>query len=575
MRRRPKARMRRLWLFALPVLAWPLVLESAGRPVPSPAVLKRIEAGFERYGIVHFSINTFTDREWGYGNESPALFNPTAFDANQIVGACKDGGLQGLIVVAKHHDGFCLWPTKTTEHNIAKTPFWRSQGPGVGSQGRDYVKEMEQACRRAGIKFGVYCSPWDRNNAHYATDRYVKIFHEQIRELLDGRYGDVFELWLDNANGGDGYYGGVCERRKIPIGYYRLDDVLRFVRASQPDVCIFNEDEMADFRWPGNESGILDENCRATGLRFDIAKYDAYMAWADKGTIEGVCFHPPEADFPLRQGWFYHAAHDGFDRSPEFLMKIYLRTCGNGGAMNVGIAPDRRGLLPDEDVNALRGFEAIRQAFFGRKVASGDGFNVVVMKEDVSLGERIDGWELVLDGRVLTSGRSIGIKRIRVLGKIEKGVDLKVCLTKSFGKPGAVVCELFAVDPELVRKVMQSEAPEPPKASFENVGIPTLKMHSSQVYMFKGTRMFSSVTVAPDKSALGGTPVVFRLSFSMDGETWKTDPGMHRLDNVGANPIPQTVTLGRIERARYVRLEAERLLQDGARLSTVGLTLGD
>ena len=156
-------------------------------PKPGPALAERLALhDCEVYGIVHWGLNTYTDREWGYGNEDPARLNPAKFDADQIVGACKAGGLGGLIVVAKHHDGFCLWPTKTTDHNITKTPFWRGTGNGERGTGRDYVKEMEQACRRAGLKFGVYVSPWDRHDADYASPRYVEKYHAQIKELLSG-----------------------------------------------------------------------------------------------------------------------------------------------------------------------------------------------------------------------------------------------------------------------------------------------------------------------------------------------------------------------------------------------------
>ena len=155
------------------MVAAALALDAAARPIPRPALAARLAEGPEIIGIVHWGLNTYTDREWGFGDEDPAMLAPAKFDADQIVGACKAGGIGGLVVVAKHHDGFCLWPTKTTEHNITKTPFWRGTGNGEWGTGRDYVKEMEQACRRAGIKFGVYCSPWDRNNAHYGTEKYV------------------------------------------------------------------------------------------------------------------------------------------------------------------------------------------------------------------------------------------------------------------------------------------------------------------------------------------------------------------------------------------------------------------
>ena len=156
----------------------------AARPVPRPALAERLKAGPEIIGIVHWGLNTFTDKEWGFGDADPKLLAPAKFDADQIASAAKAGGLGGLVIVCKHHDGFCLWPTKTTEYNITKTPFWRGTGNGERGTGRDYVKEMEQACRRHGLKFGVYVSPWDRNNAHYGTEKYTEIYHAQIKELL-------------------------------------------------------------------------------------------------------------------------------------------------------------------------------------------------------------------------------------------------------------------------------------------------------------------------------------------------------------------------------------------------------
>jgi hypothetical protein len=173
------------------------------RPVPRPALMERIKDGPEIISIVHWGPVTYTDREWGYGDEDPAIVNPSSFDADQIVGAAKAGGIGGIVLVAKHHDGFCLWPTKTTDYNISKSPFRDGKG--------NYVKEIEVACRRAGLKFGVYISPWDRHDADYGTDKYVEKFHAQIKELLGGSYGEIFEMWFDGANGGNGWYGGTKE----------------------------------------------------------------------------------------------------------------------------------------------------------------------------------------------------------------------------------------------------------------------------------------------------------------------------------------------------------------------------
>ena len=366
-----------------------LSISSSGAvPKPGPALAARIAAGdCEVYGIVHWGLNTYTDREWGYGDEDPALLNPAKFDADQIVGACKAGGLGGLIVVAKHHDGFCLWPTKTTEHNITKTPFWKSWSPKLELEnekiplsnsnsklelkretGRDYLKEMEQACRKAGLRFGVYVSPWDRHDPDYATPKYVEKYHAQIKELLSGDYGEIFEMWFDGANGGDGWYGGAKERRRIGGDYYRFPEVFKFVRELQSKVCIFaGESDDSDFRWPGNEKGELDPNVDGKYGNPDYKSHINTGMQSSQNTCTKSFFRVCECDFPLRPGWFYHAKEKGKTKSGIYLLKRYLNTIGNGGTMNLGIAPNKDGLLDDEDVKALADFGKLKAAFCLRK----------------------------------------------------------------------------------------------------------------------------------------------------------------------------------------------------------------
>ena len=443
-----------------------LSVSSSGEvPKPGPALAARIAAGdCEVYGIVHWGLNTYTDREWGYGDEDPALLNPAKFDADQIVGACKAGGLGGLIVVAKHHDGFCLWPTKTTEHNITKTPFWR--GTGNGERGRDYVKEMEQACRRAGLKFGVYVSPWDRNSAHYATEKYVEIYHAQIKELLSGGYGEIFEMWFDGANGGDGWYGGAKERRRIGGDYYRFPEVFRFVRELQPKVCIFaGESDDSDFRWPGNEKGELDPNSCATICStggFVDGKYGnpEYKNRMNRGmrrfentAAQPMFFRVCECDFPMRPGWFYHERERGRTKSAAYLMQRYLNTVGNGGTMNIGIAPNKDGRLDEEDVKALKGFKTLKDAFFGDCHGK---CNVIVAWEDVSNGEIARGWTVKYKDKVVASGTTLGIKRIRVLDEAVPNNDLEWNSGNIDGTPGEVYSarvRFYYADPELVKRV--------------------------------------------------------------------------------------------------------------------------
>ena len=433
----------------------------SNRPVPRPALLNRLADGVDVIGIVHWGLNTYTDREWGYGDEDPKLLNPAAFDADQIVQACAAGGLKGLVIVAKHHDGFCLWPTKTTEHNISNSPFRGGKG--------DYVREMEQACRKAGLKFGVYVSPWDRNNPDYGTEKYVSLYHAQIKELLSGDYGEVFEMWFDGANGGDGWYGGAKGSRRIKAGYYKFDEVFSFVRTLQPSVTIFaGESDISDFRWPGNERGELDPDSRATicsvgGYADGEYGNPDYAYQINMGMPNGTCFRMCEADFPLRRGWFYHKKEDGQSKHAAYLMKRYLETVGRGGTMNLGIAPTRDGILAPEDVRALAGFKALKDAFFAREVtAPGEPFNVVVLSEDLSAGEQIDHWYLWGDknasGRraYICGGRAVGNCRIKILDGEVAPREMFFDVKSSGGDPRPVKIRRYKVDAELLKLIQES-----------------------------------------------------------------------------------------------------------------------
>ena len=437
----------------------------AARPVPRPALAERLKTGPEIIGIVHWGLNTFTDKEWGFGDADPKLLAPAKFDADQIASAAKAGGLGGLVIVCKHHDGFCLWPTKTTEYNITKTPFWK--GAGNGDQGRDYVKEMERACRRHGLKFGVYVSPWDRNNAHYGTGKYTETYHAQIKELLGGAYGEVFEMWFDGANGGDGYYGGARERRKIGSAddYYRFPEVFRFVRELQPGVTIFaGENDASDFRWPGNERGFLAPDSRATIETvggFAGGKYGNpnYRAQINCGSPNGAYFRACEADFPLRRGWFWHKREDGTTKNSAYLAKLYLSSVGNGGIMNIGLAPNADGLLDAADARALAGFNVMRRALFSKEVTKGgEPFNVVVLSEDLANGEQVDGWKFVADGKVLLAGKAVGRRRIRILAAPVAPREISFETTASGPAPLPVSVRRYLADEELVKAILEAKA---------------------------------------------------------------------------------------------------------------------
>jgi alpha-L-fucosidase len=303
----------------------------------------------EFYAFVHFGLNTFLDKEWGFGNESAAAFNPTAFDADQIVCAVKDGGMKGLILTAKHHDGFCLWPSKFTEYSV-KNSLWKN---GQG----DVVREIAEACTRHGIHFGVYISPWDRNHPEYGEAGYVRYYHNQILELVSN-YGPFFEMWFDGAFGGDGYYGGKGGNRTIDYHtYYGWQEVHSIIRDHQPDCAIWGGEylenkriQYADCLWAGNESGFVADPCWHT------LKSDGTNNPHAPGDRQGDVWCPSEADVSIRPGWFYHSSEDDKVKSPERLMEIYLASVGRGANLILNIPPDQRGMVHKNDVKSLQIF---------------------------------------------------------------------------------------------------------------------------------------------------------------------------------------------------------------------------
>jgi alpha-L-fucosidase len=307
----------------------------------------------EMYVLVHFTPTTFENKEWGYGDADPSIFNPTRFDARQIVSAVRAGGFKGLILVAKHHDGFALWPTKTTTYNISRSPFRDGKG--------DMVKEFADACRAGGLSFGVYCSPWDRNSPVYGTPEYVRIYREQLRELYTN-YGPLFMSWHDGANGGDGYYGGARTSRKIDRSvYYGWDTTWAMTRSLQPGAAIFS-DIGWDVRWVGNERGEAAPTSWSTYTpqplpgKTKAGPGEVRDEFNPMGTRNGAQWIPAECDVPLRKGWFYHPEEDNTVKSPDRLFDLYLKSVGRGGALDLGIAPDKRGLLHEADVRSLAAF---------------------------------------------------------------------------------------------------------------------------------------------------------------------------------------------------------------------------
>lgn len=309
-------------------------------PVPSGRQMAWHE--METYAFIHFGLNTYTGREWGYGNEDPKLFNPSAFDADKVVEALKAGGMKGVILTAKHHDGFCLWPTKSTPHNISKSPFREGKG--------DLVREVAEACKKAGLKFGIYVSPWDRNHPEYAKAGYVAAYHLQIKELLTG-YGELFEVWFDGANGGDGWYGGTKEKRRIDSHtYYGWKEIAEMIRRYQPGAVIWGGDRYGDVHWVGNERGFAPEI---------------------SSPIQGNSWNPTECDVSIRPGWFWHESQNAQVKTPRKLMDLYYSNVGHGSAFLLNVPPDNKGEIHAADKKALSGFNALLTETFSKNLAAG------------------------------------------------------------------------------------------------------------------------------------------------------------------------------------------------------------
>ncbi len=392
-------------------------------PVPSNRQLAWQQMEF--IGFLHFTVNTFTDREWGNGDEPESLFNPTAFDAGQIVRTARDAGMKSLILTAKHHDGFCLWPSKFTEHSVKNSP-WRN---GKG----DVVKEISAACRKYGVRFGVYLSPWDRNHKDYGRPEYVAYFRNQMRELLT-RYGPVCEVWFDGANGGSGYYGGARETRKIDRRtYYDWPGTWQLVRDLQPGACMFS-DAGPDVRWVGNEKGVAGETCWATLNCADFWPGEADTKRLNRGDRPGTDWLPAECDVSIRPGWFYHAKEDGKVKTPEQLMEIYFASVGRGANLLLNLPPDQRGVIHENDVASLRGFRRQLDAVFAHDLARNArvtasatrGNDVHFSPRNVNDGKRETYWstgdfvtqpELILDLGQPTTFDVVRLREYLLLGQ--------------------------------------------------------------------------------------------------------------------------------------------------------------
>ena len=426
--------------------------------IPSPTLITYQQ--MELIGFIHFTVNTFTDKEWGYGDESPEIFNPSALDVEQWAQTAKAAGMKQLILTAKHHDGFCLWPSQYTEHSVKNSPYKDGKG--------DVVGEFVAACKKYGLKAGLYLSPWDRNHKDYGTTAYITYYKNQLEELLT-QYGEINEIWFDGANGGDGYYGGANEIRKIDRDtYYGWEEIIAFVKNLQPNIKIFS-DAGPDVHWIGNEKGFAGATFWSTintdNLTIGASKTDYLNSGDPKGTqwIVGQC------DVSIRPGWFYHADQDSLVKSPQQLADIYYKSVGRNAILLLNLPPDKRGVIHENDVKSLTEFKALIDASLATNLAKGqtasannyrlkhskfdpqnplDGdpttywatddsvfpatleisltektsFDRIMIQEPIHLGQRISQFEIDVMGTegwsTIKKGTTIGYKRILRIPKV-------------------------------------------------------------------------------------------------------------------------------------------------------------
>ncbi|NLB69032.1 MAG: alpha-L-fucosidase [Lentisphaerae bacterium] len=381
-------------------------------PVPTPRQLVWHKLKF--YGFIHFTVNTFTDLEWGYGDEPESIFNPTELDCRQWARVASEAGMRGLILTAKHHDGFCLWPSPYTEHSVKNSPWKNGKG--------NVVREFVDACREYDLEAGFYLSPWDRNHAEYGSPAYVEYYRKQLLELLTG-YGPLFEFWFDGANGGDGYYGGARETRKIDATrYYDFPELWDLVRTHQPGTCMFS-DAGPDIRWCGNEAGVmpLTSWAKIHGEGFAPGRVDAADGQTRLGTgdPDGEFWRGVEVDISMRPGWFWHESEP--PRSLEELKAVYHSSIERGGNLLLNLAPDNRGLIPDADIERLREFSA-----FMKECESGDVAHEMEVEADSTAGTDWAATNLVDGSEETAWAAEEGVHKARITLAFPEGKGRRI-----------------------------------------------------------------------------------------------------------------------------------------------------
>ena len=544
-------------------------------PVPNENQLRWQE--MEMYAFIHYSLNTYTDQEWGYGNEDPNLFNPSHLDCRQWARVCKQAGMKGIIFTAKHHCGFCMWPSAYTEYSVKNSPWKNGKG--------DIVKELAEACREEGLQFAVYLSPWDRNHKDYGKPEYVTYFRNQLRELLTN-YGDIFEVWFDGANGGDGWYGGANETRRIDgKTYYGWAETFQMIRELQPQAVIWNDGgDRGDLRWVGTEAGNIGE----TNWSIMPGKGDTPYHMLHYGVEDGDVWCPGETNTSIRPGWFYHETENEHVKSLSKLMDTYYKSVGRNSCLllNFPIAPNGR-IHPTDSLRGIAFKQMIDESFrdnlvlpsatpqrengvvcYTLDIKEGESFNRFVAEEDIRYGQRVkkfslealvDGqWqplkdELVENGDGLTT---IGHRRIICFPTV-KATKLRFTITASRAEP-------------VIKKLGVYHAPElspdiPNSGEKKSSGLHFFFSSPKQMLIdWDKEQTITSFCYLPPQESKDGIITHYTLWASTDWANW-TKLASGEFSNVVNNPIWQTIKFP-ATKARILKLDADHL-SEGERMA--------
>ena len=585
-------------------------------PVPEP---KQVEwQQMETYAFIHFGLNTFNDREWGYGDTDPKTFNPTNLDCEQWAQTLVKAGMKGVILTAKHHDGFCLWPFEGTDYSVKNSPWKNGQG--------NVVKELSEACKKYGLKFAVYLSPWDRHQANYGTPEYLPYFYAQLHDLLTN-YGPVFEVWFDGANGGDGWYGGAKDIRTIDRkNYYNYPRIYEMLDSIQPQAIIFS-DGGPGCRWVGNEKGFAG----ATNWSF-LRKGEVHPGY-DKsyelqyGHPDGNQWVPAECDVSIRPGWFYHPEEDDRVKSPDQLVDLYYRSVGHNATLLLNFPVDRRGLIhPVDSANAVRFHEMIQQQLKTKLVAgmtpkvsnerggdfvasalTDDNFdtywatedgvttadiefsfdtptrmNRMMLQEYIPLGQRVkafvveyldkDTW---LPVKLNEETTTIGYKRLLRFETVEtKGMRIRItdargplCLSNVGVYDAGNVSDSFVEKVEDIESVPyllpDVKAEESAKASDKQSQTTCFVEGDRLLIDLQEERMVSSLHFLPDQGEPNkGLIANYEIRVGTSKEAVNQLVKAGEFSNIQNNPVMQSVFFTPVK-ARYIELKATRMIRAG------------